>query len=122
MPARSQGQNRWLSKSFRFSLKSFLPGGGALSLRRFSITEAAFLFMMAYLASRGLGVVRQTLFNALFGTGPEANAYYAAARLPELLFSLIAGGALIQAFVPVFVSYEKEHGQRGTWRLTSLVF
>ena len=77
---------------------------------------------MAYLASRGLGVIRQTLFNALFGTGPQANAYYAAFRLPDLLFNLIAGGALIQAFVPVFVSYEKEHGQSETWRLTSLVF
>ena len=77
---------------------------------------------MAYLASRGLGVVRQTLFNAIFGTGPEANAYYAACRLPDTLFSLIAGGALIQAFVPVFISFEKDRGREETWRLTSLVF
>lgn len=115
-------QKRWLSKSFRFSLKSFLPGGGALSLRRFSITEAAVLLMLAFIASRGLGVGRQTLFNILFGTGPEANAYYAAARLPETLFDLVAGGALIHAFIPVFLSYEKDHGQSEAWRLTSLVF
>ncbi|HEU5383218.1 MAG TPA: murein biosynthesis integral membrane protein MurJ [Ktedonobacteraceae bacterium] len=115
-------QKRWLSKSFRFSLKSFLPGGGALSLRRFSITEAAALLMLAFIASRGLGVARQTLFNILFGTGPEANAYYAAARLPETLFDLVAGGALTHAFIPVFLSYEKDHGQREAWRLTSLVF
>ena len=106
---------------FEFRLEKFRPGRD-LALRRFGIAEAAFLLMMAYLASRGLGVIRQTLFNALFGTGPQANAYYAAFRLPDLLFSLIAGGALIQAFVPVFVSYEKEHGQSETWRLTSLVF
>jgi putative peptidoglycan lipid II flippase len=106
---------------FRFRLESFRPSGD-LAERRFGITEAAFLLMMAFLASRGLGVIRQTLFNALFGTGPQANAYYAAFRLPDLLFSLIAGGALIQAFVPVFVSYEKENGQSETWRLTSLVF
>ncbi len=115
-------QKRWLSKAFRFDLKSFLPGGEALSLRRFSITEAALLLMLAFIASRGLGVVRQTLFNILFGTGPEANAYYAAARLPETLFDLVAGGALTHAFIPVFLSYEKDHGQRETWRLTSLVF
>jgi putative peptidoglycan lipid II flippase len=77
---------------------------------------------MAYLSSRGLGVIRQTIFNALFGTGPEANAYYAAFRLPDTLFSLIAGGALVQAFVPVFISFEKEHGREEIWRLTSLVF
>jgi len=67
-------------------------------------------------------LVRQILFNALFGTGSESNAYYAAFRLPEMLFSLIAGGALIQAFVPVFISFEKESGREATWRLTSLVF
>jgi putative peptidoglycan lipid II flippase len=99
----------------------FRPGPG-LAERRFGIAEAAVLLMMGYLASRGLGVIRQTLFNAIFGAGPEANAYYAAFRLPDALFTLIAGGALIQAFVPVFVSYEKDHGRQETWRLTSLVF
>ena len=106
---------------FQFHLAKFRPGRG-FAERRFGIAEAAFLLMMAYLASRGLGVVRQTLFNAIFGTGAEANAYYAAFRLPETLFSLIAGGALIQAFVPVFISFEKERGREETWRLTSLVF
>jgi putative peptidoglycan lipid II flippase len=106
---------------FRFRLANFRPGRDFVE-RRFSIAEAAFLLIMAYLASRGLGVVRQTLFNALFSTGPEANAYYAAARLPDTLFNLIAGGALVQAFVPVFVSFEKERGRDETWRLTSLVF
>lgn len=78
--------------------------------------------MLGYLASRGLGLIRQILFNAMFGTGPQANAYYAAFRLPDTLFTLIAGGALIQAFVPVFISFEKDHGREETWRLTSLVF
>jgi putative peptidoglycan lipid II flippase len=67
--------------------------------------------MMGYLASPGLGVIRQIPFNAIFRAGPQANAYYAAFLLPDTLFSLIAGGALIQAFVPVFVSFEKDHGQ-----------
>lgn len=80
------------------------------------------LLILALLASRGLGVVRQSIFNALFGTGPEANAYYAASNLPDTLFNLIAGGALTHAFVPVFFSYEKSHGQQAAWRLTSLVF
>lgn len=106
---------------FRFSLQNFRFGRD-FSLRRFSIAEATTLLIMGYLASRGLGVIRQTIFNAVFGTGAEANAYYAAFRLPDTLFTLIAGGALINAFVPVFVSYEKERGQSETWRLTSLVF
>lgn|GEM_PF-5224878 len=69
--------------------------------------------MMAYLASKGLGIIRQTLFNALFGTGPEASAFYAAFRLPDALFNLIAGGALVNAFIPAFLAYEKNHGLSG---------
>jgi putative peptidoglycan lipid II flippase len=105
---------------FRFRLANLRPGRGFME-RRFSIAEAAALFLAAYLASHVLGLVRQIIFNAIFGAGPAANAYYAAFRLPDTLFSLIAGGALIQAFVPVFISYENEHGQSDTWRLTSLV-
>ncbi len=110
------------SQAFSFRLKNFLPGGDDFSLRRFSITEAALLLMLAIMASRGLGVIRQVIFNALFGTGAAANAYYAAARLPETLFDLVAGGALIHAFIPVFLSFEKDHGKREAWRLASLVF
>src|SRR6266699_1233655 len=110
------------NKAFSFNLRSFLPGGDYFSLRRFSITEAALLLVMGYLASKGLGVVRQTIFNALFGTGLQANAYYAASRLPDTLFDLVAGGALTHAFIPVFLSYEKDRGQREAWRLASLVF
>ncbi len=115
--------NQWGVGPFRFHFNpaKFRPGRDFTG-RRFSIAEAALLLIMAYLASRGLGVVRQGIFNALFGTGPVANAYIAAFRLPDTLFNLIAGGALIQAFVPVIVSYGSEHGQRETWRLTSLVF
>ena len=115
-------RKRWFSKGFSFHFKNLLPGGGDLSLRNFSITEAALLLVSAFLVSRGLGVVRQALFNALFGTGPEANAYYAASRFPETIFDLIAGGALTHAFIPVFLSHEKNHGQREAWRLVSLVF
>ena len=77
---------------------------------------------MAYVASKLLGLIRQVLFNALFGSGPQATAYYAAFRLPDTLFNLIAGGALISAFLPIFVGYETQRGEREAWRLASLVF
>jgi putative peptidoglycan lipid II flippase len=77
---------------------------------------------MAYIASSMLGVIRQVMFNALFGTGPQATAYYAAFRLPDTLFNLIAGGALTHAFLPIFLSYDTQRGEREAWRLASLVF
>ena len=89
--------------------------------RRSGIVEGALLLMAAFIASNVLGVVRQTILNSLFGTGPDANAFYAAVQLPNTLFNLIAGGALTYAFIPVFISYEQENGQREAWRLASLV-
>src|SRR5947209_2368943 len=108
-------------KLLRFNLASFRLDR-TISQRRFSITEAAMLLMAAYIASRGLGVVRQTIFNALFGTGTEANAFYAAVQLPDTLFNLIAGGALTYALIPVLISYEQNNGRKEAWRLVSLVF
>ena len=83
---------------FRFKLSSFRLAEG-FSLRRFSIMEATVLLIFAFIASRGLGVIRQSIFNAVFGAGPAANAYYAAFRLPDFLFNLIAGGALSNALI-----------------------
>ncbi len=110
---------RWL-RIFRFNLHNFRPGND-FALRHFSIVEAMALLITAYLASRGLGLVRQTLFNALFGTGPEASAYLAAARVPETLFDLVTSGALSNALIPVFVSHERSKGEREVWQLASLV-
>jgi putative peptidoglycan lipid II flippase len=112
--------SRWFGNAFKVDLKDFRPRG--ISLRKFSITEGILLLVAGYLASRGLGILRQTLFNAIFGTGIQANAYYAAYRLPDTIIELVAGGALSHAFIPVFISYEKDHGQCEAWRLASLVF
>jgi len=118
-----QQREKWGIGSFRFhfNLENFRPGRG-FSLRRFSVAEAAVLLMMGILASRGLGVVRQVTFNAIFGTSVQASAYVAAFRLPDTLFNLVAGGTLIHAFVPIFVSYDKERSESEIWRLASLVF
>ena len=90
--------------------------------RRYSIVEGSLLLISAHIASNALGVVRQTILNILFGTGPQASAFYAAAQLPNTLFNLVAGGALTYAFIPVFISYEHANGPREAWRLASLVF
>ena len=82
-----------------------------LFTREFSIAEASFILMASFFTSALLGAVRQVLFNAQFGVGVEANAYYAAFRLPDTLFSLIAGGALSSAMIPVLLSTVREGGR-----------
>jgi len=92
-----------------------------LLTREFSIAEASFILMASFFLSAALGAVRQVLFNAQFGIGTEANAYYAAFRLPDTLFSLIAGGALSSAMIPVLLRTIREDGEDSGWRLINLV-
>jgi putative peptidoglycan lipid II flippase len=89
--------------------------------RELSVAEASFVLMASFFTSALLGAVRQILFNAQFGTSLEANAYYAAFRLPDTLFSLIAGGALSSAMIPVLLSTTREGDRQSGVRLTNLV-
>ena len=89
--------------------------------REYSISEASFILMASFFLSAALGAVRQILFNAQFGVSQQANAYYAAFRLPDTLFSLIAGGALSSAMIPVLLNARQKEGEASGWRLVSNV-
>ena len=58
------------------------------------IARAASIVMVFFAVSRILGLVRQMAIAGQFGTGAEMDAYQAAFRLPDILFQLVAGGAL----------------------------
>ena len=85
------------------------------------VARAAALVMAAFAISRLLGLVRQIVFGAFFGTGPEMDAYVAAARVPEALFLIVAGGALASAFLPLFVQRLTEGRKEAAWRLASAI-
>lgn len=65
-----------------------------------SIFSAALVLMATIAASRVLGLVRDRLLAARFTTD-ELGVYFAAFRLPNLLFELLVMGALTTAFIPV---------------------
>lgn len=92
-----------------------------LFTREYSVGEASFILMASFFLSAALGAVRQVLFNAQFGVSQQANAYYAAFRLPDTLFSLIAGGALSSAMIPVLLNARQKEGEAAGWRLISVV-
>lgn len=92
-----------------------------LATREFGVAEASFLLMVSFFSSAVLGAMRQILFNIQFGAGGDASAYYAAFRLPDTLFSLIAGGALSSAMIPVLLTTAREDGKAGVTRLAGLV-
>lgn len=51
------------------------------------------------------GFVRLLFMTRYFGTGSDADAFAAAAQLPELLQAMLLGGALSAALIPVYSAY-----------------
>ncbi|MBO6917145.1 MAG: murein biosynthesis integral membrane protein MurJ [Rhizobiaceae bacterium] len=62
----------------------------------------------ATMASRVLGFVREMMIAAFLGTGPVADAFYAALRFPNLFRRLFAEGAFNAAFIPLFAKRLEE--------------
>lgn len=85
------------------------------------IARAAGVVMALFVLSRLLGLVRQMVISALFGTSRALDAYLTAARIPEMIFLLVAGGALGSAFIPTFADYLAVEDRVGAWRLASAV-
>jgi putative peptidoglycan lipid II flippase len=75
--------------------------------------------MALFVISRALGLLRETVISHQFGTGGDLDAYLAAFRLPDLLFQIVAGGALASAFIPTFASFWTKNDKGGAWRLAS---
>jgi putative peptidoglycan lipid II flippase len=70
-----------------------------------TITSAALLLGGAALASKALGVFRDRVLAGAFGAGDTLDAYYAAFRLPDMIYGLLILGALSAGFIPVFTEY-----------------
>jgi len=89
-----------------------------------SITLAAGLVAVSSLASRFLGVIRDRILAGEFGAGANLDMYYAAFRIPDLVFNLVVLGALSAGFIPVFtVLLEKnDENKKAAWDLANNIF
>ncbi|HWP64027.1 MAG TPA: murein biosynthesis integral membrane protein MurJ [Candidatus Binatia bacterium] len=71
----------------------------------------------AYLASRLLGWVRLAVIGAAVGSARDLDAFFAAFRIPDLLFQLVAAGALSSALVPIVAALDARGERRRAWRV-----
>jgi putative peptidoglycan lipid II flippase len=96
-----------------------IPHDPGRALTGNQIARAATIIMLALVVSGILGLIRQSVIAAAFGAGRDLDAFYAALRVPETLFVLVAGGALGSAFIPVFERFLADDDFDGAWRLAS---
>ena len=94
-----------------------------------SITMAAVLVGGFSLISRFLGIFRDRILAGQFGAGDSLDIYYAAFRIPDLIFNLLILGALSAGFIPIFTALIKSplakirslfgEDNKEAWELTS---
>jgi len=80
------------------------------------IARAAGTVMVAIILGQMLGLLRSALVGGAF-TGDERDAFFAANRVAETLFTLVAAGALGSAFLPTFTGLLVKGEKTAAWKL-----
>jgi len=89
-------------------------------IRRAHIRRATIILTGAFIVSRVLGLLRTSMFAAIFGATLTSDAYYQAFIIPDLIFNVVAGGALSSAFIPVFTGYMiTKRDENTAWHIAS---
>lgn len=94
-------------------------GRQVLENPQMSILSAAVVIMLMIIASRVLGLVRQRVL-AVFFTASDLSLFFAAFRLPDLIFEVLVFGTFSSAFIPVFTKLAKKDRQ-DAWKLAATI-
>ncbi|PLX20926.1 murein biosynthesis integral membrane protein MurJ [Candidatus Parcubacteria bacterium] len=91
-----------------------------------SISIAALMVALSSLLSRFLGIFRDRILGSEFGLGDTLDIYFAAFRVPDLIFNLIVLGALSAGFIPVFSQLLKKtsaklNHQKEAWEVANII-
>lgn len=88
--------------------------------------KTAGFMIIATLLAKFMGMYRDILFAALYGTGEAAIAYQTASRIPLLFFDIALGSAISSSFIPVFNEYlgrgEKEKATEFSNSFLNIIF
>lgn len=88
--------------------------------RRSSIASAAAILMVGFVFSRLLGLARVSIQASVLGaSGHDAASFTAAIGIPDLVFTVVSGGALGSSFIPVFAGMLEHGDEERAWRVAS---
>jgi putative peptidoglycan lipid II flippase len=84
------------------------------------LARAGLVVSGAFLISRVLGWFRLVVFARLFEPS-DLDTFFAAFRIPDLIFQLVAAGALSSALIPIVASLLERDEEAHAWRVVSTV-
>lgn len=80
-------------------------------MKKKNITKTFSIIFIITLVVKALGLIRDIVFAGLYGTSFEADAYFAATRIPTQLVDIILSSAIVSIFVPVFSEVMHKKGK-----------
>ena len=86
-----------------------------------TVARAGLVVAGAFFVSRVLGWIRLVVITNQFGASAELDAYFAAFRLPDAIFQLVAAGAFGSAIIPVLAGLFSKNEEDRAWRVVSTV-
>jgi len=86
-----------------------------------TLARAGLIVSAAFLVSRVLGWLRLVVIADVVRAPAELDSFFAAFRIPDLLFQLVAAGALSSALIPVIAGLLEADGEQRAWRVVSTV-
>ncbi len=90
------------------------PSAQMRALKGNTILLATVIITGSMIVGRFLGIFRGSLFAGLFGLSVDADAFNQAFYIPDTIFNLVSGGALLSAFIPIFTQYLVEKRDKKT--------
>jgi len=105
-------------------VRNFWRNGSLIfSRKQANILSAATVIMGAVAMSRLLGLFRDRLLAGTFFGGQEwqLDVYFAAFRIPDMIFQLLVLGALSAAFIPVFSRYLEKKEKEAYYLSSSVI-
>lgn len=85
------------------------------------LARSTLIVMIAFGTAKVISLAQTVIIASVFGVGAEWDAFVTANRIPELIFTLVSGGALAHAFVPIFSGYLAKGDKDSAWTLASHV-
>ncbi len=85
------------------------------------MARAGLIVSAAFLAARLLGWVRTVVIVNQVGVASDLDAFFAAFRIPDLIFQLVAAGALSSALIPIVSGLLANGANERAWKVVSTV-
>ena len=85
------------------------------------VMKAAGILVIANFLSSILGYVRDIIMSSVFDMSSTTDAYNAAFTIPDLIYTILVGGGLSAAFIPVFSGYIAEKKYEDGYKMASTI-